>query len=275
MVWLDSASARTSLVPDQSSRNANPKLTCPQSSPTRIELVQGLLPSSKECTVGLLDLFTTKLDVLLPDDLIWLTPEAKLKGIIAQVRGWLDKKRFVLVLAHFPTTLAKVEEGLSATGVPSEVHRRRLSRKDVAGLVDQAGQRKVLLVQAGSLPCDEFPMEINDTLEGLVIPVAERHFVREKDDAIFSFGRTLGRPCELVFHLSLHDPLMKQFSGDWLYNVLHRLGMGESKAIEGKMVARQIKSAQANLSSGLLSDRPANSAEEWLRLNVPDMAVFS
>jgi len=34
-----------------------------------------------------------------------------------------------------------------------------------------------------------------------------------------------------------------------------------------------IKSAQATLSSGLLSDRAADSAEEWLRLNVPEMSV--
>ena len=209
------------------------------------------------------------------EDLIWLTPAAKLRAVVAQVQDRLDEDLFVLVLAHFPATLASVEQELSANGVPNEFLDGRLSRKNIVPLIDEDNRPKAILVLADSLAPDEFPMEINDTLEGLAILVAERHFLREKDEAIQSFARSLGRPCELVFHLSLHDPLISNFAGDWVKYVLMRLGLDESKAIESKLVAKGIKSAQANLSSGLLSDRAADSAEEWLRLNVPDMAVCS
>jgi preprotein translocase subunit SecA len=223
--------------------------------------------------VSVIDFFTTKPDVVFAPDRIWLTPEAKFNGLVAQVQDRLDENQFVFVLAHFPATLARVEQGLSAAGVPNGFVDGRLTRNNLMSLIDQANGQRVLLVLADSLAFDEMPLEINDSVEEVTFVVAERHFLRQKDEAISCFARTLGRPCEVVFYLSLHDPMMKPFSGDWLDNVLHRLGMGKSKAIEGKMVARQIKSAQANLSSGLLSDRRANSAKEWLQLNVPDMAV--
>ena len=253
------------LCTDRSSRNANSKLTRPTS---RLSLKLNSCTDwptlFKERVVSLLDFFRTKPSVAVAPDRIWMTPEAKLNGLIAQVR---DENRLVLVIAHFPATLANVEKGLSAAGLPSEFHDGRLSRKDIK----QATGRKVLLVLAASLASNDMPLEISHTLDGLAILVAERHFLRAKDNAILSFARTLGRPSEVVFHLSLHDPLMKQFAGDWVENVLKRLGMDESERIDSSMVARRIKGAQAKLSSGVFSDRRADSAEEWLRFNVPGM----
>lgn len=205
-------------------------------------------------------------------DLIWLTQWAKLNGVVTQVRDRLDENRFALVVGHFPDTLARVEQELTAAGVPNDFHDGRLSRKDVEAVIDQSMGRKVLLVLTTSLISEDFPQEINDKLVGLAIIVAERHFLREKDDAIFSFACTLGRPFEIAFHLSLHDPLIKHFTGKRVENELIRLGMRESEASESKMVARRIKGAQAQLSYRILSDRAADSAEEWLRLNLPDMA---
>jgi preprotein translocase subunit SecA len=213
--------------------------------------------------VGLFSFFKTKPAV---PDRIWMTPQAKLNGIAAEVHERLQEGQIVIVVAHFPATLAQVEENLKAADLPNGFHDGRLSRKEI-------GRQKVILVLAASLASNDMPLEINHTLDGLAILVAERHFLRAKDDAILSFARTLGRPSEVVFHLSLHDHLMKQFAGDWVENVLKRLGMDESERIDSSMVARRIKGAQAKFSSGVFSDRRADSAEEWLRLNVPRMSV--
>ena len=223
--------------------------------------------------MSLIDCFTTRPNVAVADDLIWMTPEAKLNGLVAQVQDRLDENLFVLVLAHFPATLASVEQELSANGVPNEFHDDRLSRKNIVPLIDDDNGLKVLLGLADSLAPDEFPMEINDSLKGLAILVTERHFLREKDEAISSFARSLGRPCELLFHLSLHDPLIDNFAGDWVKYVLMRLGLDKSKAIESKLVAKGIKTAQAKFTAEAFSDRATDSAEEWLRLNVPHWAV--
>lgn len=200
--------------------------------------------------MGLFSFFKTKPVA----DVFWITPRAKLSGFCNQVRERLND-------GHFRATLAQVEEGLTAAGVPNEFHDGRLSRREI-------GRQKVILVLAASLASNDVPMEINATLDKLAILVAERHFLRAKDDAILSFARTLGRPSEVVFYLSLHDPLTKQFAGKWVESVLKRLGMDESEPIDSSMVARRIKGAQAKFSSGVFSDRRADSAEGWLRLNV-------
>jgi preprotein translocase subunit SecA len=45
----------------------------------------------------------------------------------------------------------------------------------------------------------------------------------------------------LVHHVSLEDPMMRMFAGEWVQNVLQRLGMNENEAIESRMVTRRFK----------------------------------
>src|SRR5262249_34935895 len=53
-----------------------------------------------------------------------------------------------------------------------------------------------------------------------------------------------GDPGSARFFLSLEDDLMRIFAGEWVKNVLTRLGMQEGEAIESKMVSRRIEGAQ-------------------------------
>ena len=53
-----------------------------------------------------------------------------------------------------------------------------------------------------------------------------------------------GDPGSSRFYLSLEDDLMRIFAGEWVRNVLTRLGMKEGEAIESKMVSRRIEGAQ-------------------------------
>jgi preprotein translocase subunit SecA len=53
-----------------------------------------------------------------------------------------------------------------------------------------------------------------------------------------------GDPGSSRFFLSLEDDLMRIFAGEWVKNVLTRLGMKEGEAIESRMVTRRIEAAQ-------------------------------
>src|SRR5207249_4099743 len=53
-----------------------------------------------------------------------------------------------------------------------------------------------------------------------------------------------GDPGSSRFFLSLQDDLMRIFAGEWVANVLTRLGMEEGQAIESRMVSRRIEAAQ-------------------------------
>jgi metal-dependent hydrolase (beta-lactamase superfamily II) len=73
--------------------------------------------------------------------------------------------------------------------------------------------------------------------------------------------------------------MTKQLSGrsmtntppDEVQNILQRTGMGENEAIESRMVGRRIQEAARKIERQAVSDLRADSAEEWLQLNCPEM----
>jgi preprotein translocase subunit SecA len=81
-------------------------------------------------------------------------------------------------------------------------------------------------------------------LGGLHIIGTERHESRRIDNQLRGRSGRQGDPGSSRFFLSLEDDLMRKFAGEWVANVLTRLGMQEGEAIESKMVSRRIEGAQ-------------------------------
>lgn len=79
---------------------------------------------------------------------------------------------------------------------------------------------------------------------GLHILGTERHEARRIDNQLRGRCARQGDPGTSRFYLSLQDDLMRVFAGEWVSNVLARLGMQEGEAIESTMVTRQIAGAQ-------------------------------
>lgn len=81
-------------------------------------------------------------------------------------------------------------------------------------------------------------------LGGLHIIGTERHEARRIDLQLRGRCGRQGDPGSSRFYLSLEDDLMRIFAGEWVKNMLTRLGMQEGEAIESKMVSRRIEGAQ-------------------------------
>ncbi len=79
---------------------------------------------------------------------------------------------------------------------------------------------------------------------GLHIIATERHEARRIDLQLRGRCGRQGDPGSSRFYLSLEDDLMRIFAGEWVKNILTRLGMKEGEAIESKMVSRRIEGAQ-------------------------------
>ncbi|MGC8639178.1 MAG: SEC-C metal-binding domain-containing protein, partial [Isosphaeraceae bacterium] len=79
---------------------------------------------------------------------------------------------------------------------------------------------------------------------GLHIIGTERHESRRIDNQLRGRSGRQGDPGSSRFFLALEDDLMRKFAGEWVSNVLTRLGMQEGEAIESKMVSRRIEGAQ-------------------------------
>jgi preprotein translocase subunit SecA len=79
---------------------------------------------------------------------------------------------------------------------------------------------------------------------GLHIIGTERHEARRIDNQLRGRAGRQGDPGSSRFYVSLEDDLMRIFAGEWVANILTRLGMEEGQAIESKMVSRRIEGAQ-------------------------------
>ena len=79
---------------------------------------------------------------------------------------------------------------------------------------------------------------------GLHIIGSERHEARRIDLQLRGRCGRQGDPGSSRFYLSLEDDLMRIFAGEWVKNMLTRLGMKEGEAIVSRMVSRRIEGAQ-------------------------------
>lgn len=79
---------------------------------------------------------------------------------------------------------------------------------------------------------------------GLHVIGSERHDSRRIDLQLRGRAGRQGDPGSSRFFLSLEDKLMRVFAGEWVKNILSRLGMEEGEAIESGMVSKRIEGAQ-------------------------------
>ncbi|MCA9203196.1 MAG: SEC-C domain-containing protein, partial [Planctomycetales bacterium] len=82
------------------------------------------------------------------------------------------------------------------------------------------------------------------SIGGLHVIGTERHDARRIDLQLRGRCGRQGDPGSSRFFLSLEDDLMRIFAGEWVKNILERLGMKEGERIESKMVTRRIEAAQ-------------------------------
>jgi hypothetical protein len=184
------------------------------------------------------------------DNWIWLTKQAKFAAVqrdVAQALAEPDGPDAIFVVAHFQDCLDEIESLAADAGW--DAGRIFITCSDT------------LEAQAGKSSADE-------SLRILIV-VGERHPLPSHDDALREFARSLSCPCRFVQHVSLEDPLLRLFAGEWVKQVLRQLGMKEDDAIESRMVARRIRAAQEKTEKRATGDSPALSAEEWMEKNCP------
>jgi hypothetical protein len=200
-------------------------------------------------------------------DVVWLKDSARAQGAARAVTKPLAAGRHVLLLAHFPATLAAFGEHPVGRECTRALIPDALTPAAALKFTTEPAAR-VHFGLARNLRPDEFPPE--DAPESpLAVVVLERHPLRRHDEHVVRFAEGLGSRAEVEFHVSLDDPLMRLFDGERLQGMLRQLGMEEDVPIKSAMVARRVKAAQGKLAAQVsATERDAESAEEWLRLNL-------
>ena len=189
-----------------------------------------------------------KSTVELVPDRIWLSQQARYNGIRQELEARSEAAPIAtLLIAHFADTLEQLNDIVSGF---------RGTYPVTATLAETLSANR-----AAQLKLDE--TEIIDVI------VAERHPLPSVDAQLIQFAETLPCRCRVVHYLSLEDPLLKLFAGEWVGQVLTKLGMTENEAIESPMVSRRVKAAQDKIQSQVYGDAKADSAAAWLEKNLP------
>jgi preprotein translocase subunit SecA len=190
---------------------------------------------------------STRMEVV--SDRVWMTTDAKFAGLANEVvERSASGTVAVLLVAHFPDVLARLSQ---IAAQPTVVPVKALLARDLTPDL------------AASLQLDR-PATID-------VIVAERHPLPSADNSLAAFASAFPCGCRMSYHLSLDDAVMKVFAGAWVHGMLRKLGMTEDEAIEGNMIVRRIKEAQRKIASRSFADLDANSAEEWLKTNCPEL----
>jgi hypothetical protein len=221
-------------------------------------------------------LFSSNAPAIRREDQIWLTQGAKLRGIVRDVQRALKEDTTPLVVAHFPNMLQGMQTLLEGTQQPFEVLTRPDRPGAWSGRLLESQPDRVFLAESKDLPVTEITTEpVRNESTAVSIIVIESHPLPARDEAIERFAAQLPCRCRLQIHLLLEDAVMRAFAGDWVANMLRRLGMKDDEAIESAMVMRRVRQAQRKTEGCQIGDAPAESADEWLRLNCPQFAPKS
>ncbi|MFO0822263.1 MAG: hypothetical protein U0792_03960 [Gemmataceae bacterium] len=198
-------------------------------------------------------------------DVIWLTGEARLNGAVRATNRHIAANRSVLVLAHFPASLTVFGEQIIGRETPHATIPTTLTAAAALELAN--GPPRVLLGLVRNLQPDEFPAPDSAPESPLPVLVLERHFLRKHDDHVVRFAEGLGSKASVDFYISLDDPLLSIFVGDWVKEMLRKLGMQPDETINSPMVSRRIEQAQAKIERETSSDVEAESASDWHERN--------
>lgn len=186
-------------------------------------------------------------NVKVVSDHIWISQKAKFNGVLKELNERSNSEsRVILLIAHFSDTL----EHLNAI------------------VAKYNGDTPMTATLAENLSIDIATYLKLDESSVIDLIVAERHPLLTVDDKLMQFAKELPCRCRLVHHLSLEDPLLKNFGGETLRGMLKALGMKEHEAIENAMVSRRVTGVQKKIQAQASGNLEANSAMEWMEKNI-------
>ena len=175
------------------------------------------------------NLFKKKDDFVKVIDKIWISEEAKWKGIINE---W-KKDTEIVIITWFDSTHRQLET---------------LFAKETSSPVSLFSAREVHA----------------SYIAGKKVILAEHHPMRKKEQDAF----TQWHLNEAVVHSAMDEPLFKHFGGERIVGMMKQLGMNENSMVEHKMISNAIENAQEKIGKKVVTEHLANSQQEWIERNL-------
>ncbi len=178
-------------------------------------------------------------------DVVYKSEAAKYNATINEIEERYQNKQPILVGTVSIEKSELLSELLTKKNIPHNVLNAKFHAQE-AEIVSKAGQSGMVTIatnMAGRGTDIVLGDQVAD-LGGLHIIATERHESRRIDNQLRGRSGRQGDAGSTQFYLSLQDDLMRKFGGDYVLNMMDKLGMEENQPIESKLVSRAIEQAQ-------------------------------
>jgi hypothetical protein len=201
------------------------------------------------------------------EDKIWLDGNRKLDAICQDVLDARADLSNALILAHFKSTLAIVEDRLRTRSIEYKSYQPF----DYSSLCFRGHDAESTSVWVGlaSYFQARAPSPAEQSRSSLRVLIAEHHPMVSRDQALIDAARSLSCNAQMIHHTSLTDPLLSHFGGDRIRGLMKQLGMAEQDCISHPAISSAIKNAQEKIQSQVQREMQTHSPEEWFKYNLP------
>jgi preprotein translocase subunit SecA len=179
------------------------------------------------------------------DDFLWLDSRGRETVLAAEVDRVLASGSHLVLTGHHAPTLESACAMLTDTPRALELVEAPTIPAALAQLLHQCAAPTCVVVNAGFLQAGPSPGAKWHT--GLKVIVLGRHPLRHFDDAIVSYALQVTGSAEVVFSVSLDDPLMMLYSGPNQRTKLQRLGTKDDDIITHPWLTSSIRRSQTKV----------------------------
>ena len=137
---------------------------------------------------------------------------------------------------------------LKSSGIKHEVLNAKFHERE-AEIVEHAGQPGVVTI-ATNMARRGTDIKLGAGVVekgGLAILGTERHESRRIDNQLRGRAGRQGDPGLTQFYVAMTDELMRRFGGARMSGMMEKLGIGETEAIENKMISNSVRNAQKKI----------------------------
>lgn len=181
-------------------------------------------------------------------DLLYPTLDSKFRAVVADVKARHEKGQPVLIGTVSVETSDLISKKLVEAGVPHEVLNAKNHFKE-AQIIMNAGQRGAVTI-ATNMAGRGTDIKLGEgvrELGGLCVIGTERHESRRIDNQLRGRSGRQGDPGSSRFYLSLEDGLMRIYLNEGKLNMMRKAFTQPGEAMESKLLAKVIASAQAKV----------------------------
>ena len=188
--------------------------------------------------------FGSKKKEITRTDFVWKNEYAKYKGILK----FIDKTKSIIFVYYFNETKKQITQLIETMQLEfsSDIH----------------VQKKITITLAENL------LDAKIDVTNSVFYFIEHHPSFATEQKILNYLANDLKVAEVIFHISLQEPLLHYFGSDKIVPMLERIGFDENEPLQHAMISRSIVNAQQKVDEKNPNAIETDTAANWFEINL-------